>query len=85
MDKKLGWKAVESTATVNLNTLTTMLGLVGLSIGSLLGGKIVPRLGIWKSILISNFLGMASNGIKLILTTPTIFIGRILFGLFVGI
>ena len=84
LDKKLGWKAVESTALINYNTLTTMLGLVGLSIGSLLGGKVVPKLGVWRSILICNFLNMGSNGIKLILLTPAIFIGRILFGVFVG-
>ena len=85
LDKKLNWKAVESTALVNYNTLNTMLGLVGLSIGSLLGGKVVPRLGVWRSILICNFLNMGSNGIKLILATPAIFIGRILFGVCVGI
>ena len=84
MDLKLGWKATESTALINYNTLTTMLGLVGLSIGSLLGGKIVPKLGIWRSLLIANFFNIVSNGIKLILSTPTIFIGRLLFGVFSG-
>jgi hypothetical protein len=62
-----------------------ILGLVGLSIGSLLGGKVVPRLGVWRTLLVCNFLNMGSNGIKLILATPAIFIGRILFGVFVGI
>jgi hypothetical protein len=61
-----------------------MLGLVGLSVGSLLGGKIVPKLGIWRALLLANLLNIASNGIKLILTTPTIFLGRFLFGVFSG-
>ena len=84
LDKKLGWKAAESKDLVNYNTLTTMLGLVGLSIGSLLGGNAVPRLGVWRTLLVCNFLNMGANGIKLILSTPAIFIGRILFGIFVG-
>jgi len=62
-----------------------MLGLIGLSIGSLLGGKVVPRLGNWRTILICNFLNIGSSGIKLILATPTIFIGFILFGVCIGI
>ena len=61
-----------------------MLGLVGLSIGSLLGGKVVPKLGIWRSLLLANLLNIASNGIKLILATPSIFLGRFLFGFFSG-
>ena len=85
LDKKLGWKVAESTALVNYNTLTTMLGLVGLSIGSLLGGKLVPKLGVWRTLLLCNFLNMGANAIKLILLTETIFIGRVFFGLFVGV
>jgi len=35
--------------------------------------------------LLANVCAMASNGIKQILTTPTVLIGRILFGVCVGV
>jgi hypothetical protein len=85
LDKKLGWKAAESKDLVNYNTLTNMLGLVGLSIGSLIGGKVVPKLGVWRTLLVCNFLNVGANGIKIILSTPAIFVGRILFGINVAI
>ena len=45
----------------------------------------MPKFGVWKTILLANFSAIVINGIKQILTTPTILIGRVLFGVCVGI
>jgi len=51
LDKKLGWNAVitdsqKETQVINNITLAILVGPVGLSIGSYIGGYVVSRYGI---------------------------------------
>jgi MFS family permease len=57
----------------------------GLAIGSLIGGIITPKLGLKRTIIISNILGLFANFLKQILSTETIISGRLLFGIACGI
>lgn len=66
-------------------TITTVLGSLGLSIGSAVGGKIGARFGLRRSLLVATALGILSNFVKLIDTTATVMVGRLLFGFFNGI
>ena len=68
------------------NTILTSIGVVGLGIGSLTGGRISSMLGLRKSLILSTFLNIIANAIKIIyLSYPTLVIGRLLNGLGSGV
>lgn len=81
--EKLLWN-LNKTKVRNL-TILTVLGPLGLSIGSTIGGKIGPRLGIKRTLILANILAFGATCLKLILNTGTIFAGRFLYGLFCGV
>lgn len=47
-----------------MTTIVTTIGTLGLSIGSLIGGVLVSKIGPWYSVLIANFLCIGANFIK---------------------
>lgn len=65
-------------------TLLVLLGTLGQAIGSIMSGMIAPRFGIRKTIILANFLSLLCNCLRMILTTPTVLIGRFFFGFFVA-
>lgn len=84
-DVQLEWGAQqEKGKIINTITLLVLLGTLGQAFGSFLSGKIAPKFGIRKTILVANFLSLLSNCLRMILTTPTVLIGRFLFGFFVA-
>ena len=69
---------------INMITVLVILGSLGQAIGSFFSGKVAPKVGIWKTILICNFLSLIFNCMRMILTTPTVMIGRFCFGFLVA-
>ena len=64
LDKQLEWEAEGSKAYINMITIVTIIGALGIAIGSLIGGIIVSKIGPWYSVLIANFLCIGANFIK---------------------
>lgn len=79
--KKFGWNSDQSKIYI---TLISNSSIVGLFIGSLLGGKIV-KFGRRRAILAMNAIIFIGTGISLILTIPTLLIGRFLCGCAAGV
>ena len=78
---KLDWS-------VYLVTLSTMMGGIGVAFGSVLGSKLILMNGnnnIARIFLWFNIIGFFVNGLKLILNTYTILIGRFLYGVCTGV
>lgn len=55
----------------------------GLAMGSLIEGITIPKLGLKKTIIIRNILGLFSNFLKKILLTKTIISGKLFLELLV--
>ena len=65
-------------------TVLILLGTFGMAIGSFFSGKVAPMFGIRKTILFCNFMSLIFNCLRMVLTTPTVMIGRFFFGFFVA-
>ena len=79
--QKFGWDSQQAKL---YTTLVSNSSIVGLFIGSLIGGKIVA-LGRRKAILIMNAVIIVGTLITLIRTIPTIMIGRFICGCAAGV
>lgn len=80
LEQKLGWSSSDEQA-ISVNTLATVLGSLGLAVGSQIAGKLLTRLDKKAILLYSNVLQLVIVApLKLICSTPTILIGRFLFG-----
>ena len=77
MKEKLKWSKSD-------NTNCTLLGPIGIAAGSILASYLGPKVGIYKMLLAANGIAIFSNLIKVIETSTTIFIGRILFSMCAG-
>ena len=75
--EKLGWSKSD-------NTNCTLLGPIGIAAGSILASYISPKVGIYKMLLAANGIAVFSNLIKVIETSMTIYIGRLLFSMCAG-
>ena len=84
MREKFGWER-KSKSFIDLTTLSTVLGPVGLALGSQLGTTIGTKIGYRNTLIGSNVFGIFSILLKLILTQPTVLLGRFLSGLSGGI
>lgn len=60
----MGWEAEGQKAYINMITIVTTIGPLGIAIGSLIGGIIVSRIGPWYSVLIANFFCIGANLVK---------------------
>jgi MFS family permease len=83
LSEKLNWD--ENGNAMALMTLCTVIGSLGIAIGSMIGGMIGTKYGIRRVLIITNVLNLAFCGLKLIENTHTIIIGRFLHGLGCGI
>ena len=84
-DVQLEWGAqAQKGQIVNMITVLVLLGTIGNAIGSYLSGIITPKFGIRKTIIFCNVLSLLFNLMRMILTTPTVMIGRFLFGISVA-
>ena len=61
-----------------------LVGFVGNAIGGAISGKIVPKFGVWKTMIFCNFCSLIANGMRLAMSTPTLMIGRFIFGFMVA-
>lgn len=78
---KFGWNEEE----IKLqNTLISSISIVGLAIGSFLGGKAVSK-GRRKAIFVFNIIAIIGSLICQVLTVPTLCIGRFLCGIAGGV
>ena len=80
-EAKFGWTTDE---TILYNTIISSSAIVGLAIGSFLGGPMI-KTGRRKSAIIANILGIVSSLITMIGTTPFLTFGRLLLGVAAGI
>jgi len=89
LDQKLDWNTDGrdggKTPIINNITVLLMVGLVGTTIGSNFSEKMVSKFGLWRTILISNFCSAIGKSLQLILSFPSMILGRLIFGCFVGI
>ena len=84
-DVQLEWGAqAQKGQIINMITFLVLVGLLGNGIGSYLSGIITPKFGIRKTIIFCNVMSLLFNLLRMILTTPTVFIGRFLFGVSVA-
>lgn len=65
-------------------TKCTLLGPAGIAVGSMIASKIGPKFGIKKLLLAANGLAILSNLVKVIETSTTIYMGRIMFSICTG-
>ena len=77
LKEKLGWSDQDYTN-------CTLLGPLGIAIGSLMASYLGPRIGIYKLLLAANGIAVFSNLIKVIETSLTVFIDRLLFSICTG-
>ena len=78
---KFGWDNDEA---ILYNTIISASGYVGLSIGSLVGGSVVP-MGRRRTILITQFLCIVASCITMITHEAALSLGRVLLGIAAGI
>ena len=81
MAVKFGWNEDE---TKFYNSLINLASIIGLALGCFFGGLIIP-IGRRKTILIFNLLSIVGLSLSLILTFPTIIVGKLMFGITAGI
>ena len=68
------------------NSALTLIGVIGLAIGSLTGGRVCALFGLRKSLICSTLINIVANIIKVsYLSYPGLFIGRMLFGFGTGV
>lgn len=75
--EKLGWNNSDITK-------CTLLGPAGIAVGSMIASKLGPKIGIKKLLLLSNGIALVANLVKVIETSATIFLGRIVFSICAG-
>jgi MFS family permease len=80
--QKLGW---EQHGLFNNVVLTTIMGPIGIALGSLVSGFVSTKMSLKNMLLLSNFLAIFANVIKIQEFTSTILLGRFLFGLCAGL
>lgn len=87
LDKKLGWNSDQGADTILLNnvTLVTVLASLGLAIGCQIGGYLLPKYGGRKMLIAANAIAFIFNLVKLIENTVCIMIGRLVFGITMGV
>lgn len=81
MTVKFGWNHEEA---MLYNTLISNSSILGLFIGSVVASQIIS-IGRRKAILLMNVLIAIGTGISLILTIPTLIIGRLISGFAAGV
>ena len=79
-EAKFGWNEDE---TIFYNTIISSAAIIGLSIGSFLGGPLI-KIGRRKGAIIANIIGILSALITMIGTTPFLVIGRLFLGVAAG-
>ena len=79
-EAKFNWDEDE---TILYNTIISSAGIVGLTIGSFLGGPMI-KLGRRKGALIANVIGIVGGAICMVGSVPFLIIGRILVGVAAG-
>ena len=79
-EAKFGWDEDETTLN---NTIISSSAIVGLSIGSFLGGPLI-KIGRRKGAIIANLIGIVSAAITMAGTTPFLTIGRFFLGIAAG-
>lgn len=77
---KFGWDEDE---TILYNTIISSSAVVGLMIGSFLGGPFI-KLGRRKGAIRANLFGIIGSAISMIGTTPFLSIGRLFIGIAAG-
>ena len=80
-EAKFGWTKDE---TIIYNTILSSSAIVGLAIGSFLGGPLI-QIGRRKSAIIANIIGIMSSLISMTGTTTFLTIGRLSLGVAAGI
>ena len=80
-EAKFGWTEDETTL---YNTIISSSAIVGLTIGSFLGGPLI-KIGRRKGAIIANIIGIVGPAICMIGTTPFLTIGRLLLGVAAGV
>lgn len=65
--------------------MITVLGHLGMSLGCYIGGMVLPKFGSRKVIIGANIISIIFNIIKLIENTTALMIGRIMFGVTMGV
>ncbi len=81
MSVKFGWNHEEA---MLYNTLISNSSILGLFIGSIFASKIIG-IGRRKAIILMNVIIVIGTGISLILTIPTLIIGRFISGFAAGV
>lgn len=64
LNKQLGWQAEGSKGYINMMTIVTIIGALGIAIGSVIGGLVISRIGPWYSVIIANLLCIPANCVK---------------------
>ena len=80
-EAKFGWSKDE---TILYNTIITSSAIVGLLIGSLLGGYFIKH-GRRKGAILANIIGIVGAVITMIATIPFLTFGRLLVGVAAGV
>ena len=81
LEQKLGWHSSKDQF-VSVNTLATVLGSAGLAFGSQLAGNLLAKFDKKSILLYSNVIQLVIVApLKMVCSTPTILMGRFLFGL----
>ena len=80
-EARFGWTGDE---TIHYNTVISSASIVGLTVGSFLGGPLIRR-GRRKGAIIANVLGIISSGIAMIGTVPFLIFGRFVLGIAAGV
>ena len=78
---KFGWSEDE---TIHYNTIISSMAIVGLTLGSFIGGPLIKN-GRRKGAIIANVVAIVSSGIAMIGTVPFLTTGRFLLGVAAGI
>ena len=79
---KFDWSEDE---TILYNTIISSAAIIGIAIGSFIGGGSLKKLGRRKTALLGNALAIVSSAICMIGTTGLLTIGRLLLGVSAGI
>ena len=80
-EAKFGWSKDE---TILYNTIITSSAIVGLLIGSLLGGYLIKH-GRRKGAILANIIGIVGAVITMVATIPFLTFGRLLVGVAAGV